>query len=160
MAAPGVLLREVCTYYRPTVAGPDGLSVRIPRGPLTGPAAVAKIGADLIGSEVVEVFGVVICDGRNVPIGWSEVSRGTVNATMVDPAAVVRPAVLIGACAIACVHNHPSGDPAPSPEDVAVTRRVREAAELFGLSLLDHVVVGAEGRFYSFRDSGACGAWS
>lgn len=160
MAGSGVMLREVCTYWRPTVSGPDGVAIKIPRGSLCGPAAVAQIGASIIGAEVVEVFGVVLCDARNAPIGWVEVSRGTVNTTLVDPGAVVRPAVLIGAAALACVHNHPSGDPAPSPEDAEVTRRVQAAAAVFGLTVLDHVVIGGEGRFYSFRDSGACGPWA
>ena len=78
---------------------------------------------------------------------------GTVNSSVVRPAEVLRPAMRENAPSIIVVHNHPSGDPTPSPEDVAVTRDLVSAGKLMDIELLDHLVIGLGGRFVSLKES-------
>ena len=98
-----------------------------------------------------ERFAVVYLDTRHRPIAVHEASVGTCDAVPVHPREVFGPAVALSATAIVVAHNHPSGDPTPSPEDRAVTERLRAAGELLGIAVLDHVVIG-ERRYYSFAD--------
>jgi DNA repair protein RadC len=89
-----------------------------------------------------------------------EVTSGTATAALAHPREVFRGAIQHGATAIVCVHNHPSGDPAPSSADVHLTRQLREAARTLDIDLLDHVVVGTVAAdpaglgYYSFRTAG------
>jgi len=80
-----------------------------------------------------------------------EVSRGSVNRSQVRPAEVFRSAVLENCPAVIVVHNHPSGDPTPSPEDIQVTELLVQAGKVLDVEVLDHVVIG-EGRFVSLRE--------
>jgi DNA repair protein RadC len=82
------------------------------------------------------------------------VSIGTLTASLVHPREVFGPAIRARAAALVVVHNHPSGDPEPSPEDCALTERLKDGARLLGVDLLDHVVV-ARGGYVSFRERGA-----
>jgi len=82
------------------------------------------------------------------------VSIGTVAHTFMEPREVFRDALLAGAAAVAVAHNHPSGDPRPSDDDRAVTRRLARAAELIGIELLDHLIVGGPGRWRSLGRMG------
>ena len=100
-----------------------------------------------------EEFLVVPLGGKNQILGFHVVSVGTLTASLVHPREVYKIALLANAAAVIVVHNHPSGDPTPSAEDVAITRRLREAGQLLGVSLLDHVVIGDE-RYISFADDG------
>ncbi len=100
-----------------------------------------------------ERFLVLALDGRHRALGLEEVSVGTATASLVHPREVFKGLVLANACAFVLIHNHPSGDPAPSQEDRDVTRRLKEAGALFGIPLLDHVIVAA-GRFFSFSRAG------
>ena len=76
------------------------------------------------------------------PLGFFEVSHGTVNSSIVDPRSVFIRALLSGATSIILCHNHPSGDCTPSKEDVLLTKRIKEGGELLGIELLDHVIIG------------------
>lgn len=80
-------------------------------------------------------------------------SRGTLTAALVHPREVFRPAILASAAAIVLVHNHPSGDPEPSEEDLAITRRLIQVGELHGIGVLDHVIIAKDGHV-SFRARG------
>ena len=100
-----------------------------------------------------EHFMVLLLDGRNRVMRQSRVSQGTLNASLVHPREVFRSAVREAAAALVLVHNHPSGDPTPSREDLEITDRLVEAGGVLGIRVLDHVVI-AEGRFYSFRERG------
>jgi hypothetical protein len=84
----------------------------------------------------------VYTDNKNRVLGVSVISIGTKTASLFDPSDFLRPAVVIGATSSIMVHHHPSGDPSPSPEDVAVTRRLEEAGKILGIKLLDSCVVG------------------
>ncbi len=100
-----------------------------------------------------EHFFVLLLDGRNRVQGEVHVSEGTLTAALVHPREVFAPAIRGAAAAIILVHNHPSGDPAPSPEDTAITERLRQAGELIGIRVLDHVIVG-QARYVSMAEEG------
>ncbi|MBW2242444.1 MAG: DNA repair protein RadC [Deltaproteobacteria bacterium] len=100
-----------------------------------------------------ERFLVLLLDGRHRVIREVLTSQGTLTSSLVHPREVFRPALREGAAALVAVHNHPSGDPTPSPEDRQVTRRLIEAGKLLGVPLLDHVVVAERG-FASLREAG------
>lgn len=100
-----------------------------------------------------EFFFALLLDSRHRLIGEVEVSRGSLNQSLVHPREVFAPALRESAAAILVLHNHPSGDPLPSREDHEVTRRLARAGEILGIRLLDHVVIGAES-YASFARSG------
>jgi DNA repair protein RadC len=103
--------------------------------------------------EKKEHFFVVTLDARHRVLGEHLVSVGSLSSSIVHPREVFRPAIREAAGAVVLVHNHPSGDPRPSEEDVAVTRRLVSASEMIGIRVLDHVVIG-DGRYSSFREEG------
>jgi DNA repair protein RadC len=103
--------------------------------------------------ETQEVFGVVSLNTKNRVLGCEIIHKGSVNASIVHPRDVYKLALLKGATSIMVFHNHPSGDPKESREDVEVTKRLVEAGKLLGIELLDHIIVG-EGCFNSLREKG------
>lgn len=103
--------------------------------------------------ERVEQFRVLFLDNRNRLLADEMQARGTVNHTPVYPREVVKRALELQASALILVHNHPSGDPSPSREDVAMTLEVKEAAAALSLVLHDHIIIG-NGRWLSFRREG------
>lgn len=107
----------------------------------------------LLAHERVEQFRVLFLDNRNRLVADEPQGQGTVNRAPVFPREVARRALELHATAVILVHNHPSGDPTPSADDVAMTRAVRAALEVLGIALHDHVVVGAD-RVASFRQAG------
>jgi len=96
---------------------------------------------------------VLLLDTKHHVIGVHTVSIGSLSVSIVHPREVFKAAILANAAAIVAVHNHPSGDPAPSPEDRALTKRLRDAGTVLGIALLDHVVIGNQCH-YSFADLG------
>ena len=100
-----------------------------------------------------ERFLSVLLDGRNRVIRENVVSEGTLTASLVHPREVFAPAIRESAGSILLVHNHPSGDPEPSPEDLEITRRLCAVGELVGIHVLDHVVIG-DGGYVSFLERG------
>ena len=86
--------------------------------------------------------------------GWNVVSVGTVNETTCHPREVLRPVLVAAGHGFVVVHNHPSGDPSPSSADREVTNRLRDAAALMQVRLIDHIIVGSNGRHFSFREAG------
>lgn len=103
--------------------------------------------------EAQEVFGILILDAKNKIVAVHEISRGTLDASMVHPREVFKPAVLHNAVAIICFHNHPSGDPKPSKEDIETTNRLVEAGKIMGIEVLDHIIVGDD-KYTSLRERG------
>lgn len=106
-----------------------------------------------LAAELVETFHAVLLDQKHRVLRTVEISRGTLTASLVHPREVFRPVILEAAAAVLFVHNHPSGDPNPSREDIDITKRLREVGELVGVRVLDHVIVG-RGRYVSFVDDG------
>jgi DNA repair protein RadC len=100
-----------------------------------------------------EQFRVLYLDRKNVLIADEEQARGTVDHVPVYPREVVKRALELNASALILVHNHPSGDPTPSEADIAMTERIRAAAEVLGLTLHDHLIIG-KSRELSFRSMG------
>ena len=98
-----------------------------------------------------EVFLAVLLDGKNRVIREVLISQGSLTVNIVHPREVFNPAIRDSAAAIVVVHNHPSGDPYPSPEDIDLTKRLVATGEILGIKVLDHVVVG-DGSYYSFSD--------
>ena len=111
----------------------------------------------LLGPEMAplaqEQLRVLLLNTKNVVVGQRVVYQGNVNSSMIRPAEVLRPAVMEAVPSIIVCHNHPSGDPTPSPEDVAITRQLAQAAKLLGVELLDHIVIGDK-RHVSLKDKG------
>jgi DNA repair protein RadC len=101
-----------------------------------------------------EVMGAVFLDTRNRLIDEREIYRGTLNRAAVEPRAILKEALLLDAAGVLLFHTHPSGDPSPSAEDLLFTRRMAEAGELVGVRLVDHMVLGARGRWVSLRQRG------
>lgn len=104
----------------------------------------------------VEQFWTVLLDGKNRVMGEVMTSQGSLTASLVHPREVFAPAIKQSAGALVFVHNHPSGDPTPSVEDVEITRRLCAVADLVGIRVLDHVVVG-DGSYVSFLERGLLG---
>ncbi len=100
-----------------------------------------------------EEFIVILTDNKNKMLEFNVVSTGSLTASIVHPREVFKPAILTSAAGIILTHNHPSGDPAPSPEDVEITKRLKEVGEMMGIRVLDHVIVG-DNRYFSFSDKG------
>lgn len=103
--------------------------------------------------EKREIFYVVLLNNKNRKIREVKVSEGSLTASLVHPREVYNPVIRESAAAVIFVHNHPSGDPAPSPEDLEITRRLKEVGEVMGIRVLDHVVIGHD-RYFSFSDRG------
>ena len=105
------------------------------------------------GSHGVEQFGIILLDTRHRVLRTAVIASGTTNTSVVEPREVFREAALGGASAIVAFHNHPSGDPTPSPDDVDLTRRLVAAGVLVGIDVVDHLVLG-DTRYCSLRDRG------
>ncbi len=102
-----------------------------------------------------EYFVALALDAKNRIIGFEVVSKGGISACPVEPASVFRGLLLQCAVGVVFVHNHPSGDPSPSPDDEALTERLRLAGQLLGIRVLDHVIVVEDSdRYFSFLDQG------
>ncbi len=115
-------------------------------------AQVFKVLSDLKSMDV-ETFLCLHLDCKNTIKALQVVSIGSLGSSLVHPREVFRSAILNGAAAVIFAHNHPSGDPAPSDEDLDITRRLCEVGKLIGIRCLDHIIIG-QGRYFSFADQG------
>lgn len=116
-------------------------------------SSARKLFAAKLENRAQEVFAVAYLDSKNKLIGYREITSGTINSSLVHPREVFGPAVSIGAVSIIIGHNHPSGDPLPSNEDNAVTKRLYNAGSILGIPLLDHIIIGND-CYYGYRESG------
>jgi DNA repair protein RadC len=125
---------------------------RAPRARLQfrGPADVAAFVLPQFGAAAVERFGALLLDLRLRLIKTQLISSGTLDATAAAPREVFREATIAGAAAIIVFHNHPSGDPTPSEDDVKLTLRLQDAGEVLGIDVLDHVIL-ADTRYVSLK---------
>jgi len=106
-----------------------------------------------LGSLKKEEFHVLLLDAKNRKLKDVRVSEGSLTSSLVHPREVFAPVVRESAAAVILIHNHPSGDPAPSQEDLQITRRLRQVGEIMGVHILDHLIIG-KGRYVSFVDDG------
>ena len=125
------------------------------RPQLRTPRSVAEYLLPQFGSRPVEQFGVLSLDTKHRVLRASILSVGTLDASIVHPREVFREAMAAGAAALVLFHNHPSGDPEPSDDDVRLTERLAAAGILMGINVLDHVIL-ADVRYYSFREHRRC----
>jgi len=100
-----------------------------------------------------EHFLVLTLNSRNIILAEDVCAVGTVNTVHVPPSEILKQAILRSAASIICLHNHPSGDPTPSPEDRSLTQRISRAAALMGVRFLDHVIISLDS-YFSFSDAG------
>ena len=131
------LIREEAGSYRPTITQSND---------------VYNLSQDMMDLDREE-FRILLLDTKHHVVAMHTVGIGSLNVTIVHPREVFKAAILANAAAIIALHNHPSGDPTPSPEDHALTKRLYEAGDILGIRLLDHVVIG-HNRFYSLADHG------
>jgi DNA repair protein RadC len=101
-----------------------------------------------------ETFVALYLNTKNRVIKKEIVSFGSLNANVVHPREVYKEAILNSAASVIVSHNHPSGDPTPSREDLEITEKLYEAGKIIGISLLDHVIIGEDGYFYSLKERG------
>jgi DNA repair protein RadC len=122
---------------------------------LTQPGDAAAAFNALVGDPDRENFVVIMLDAKNKITGLHVVSQGSLNQSVVHPRETFKAAILANAAAIILAHNHPSGETNPSHEDKEITKRLREAGDLLGIKVLDHVIVDTEsGNFFSFVERG------
>ena len=139
-----VYVREVKISY-----GPRKKSTRI-----TSSQSAFELAKKIIDTNADrEHFAAIYLDAKNNPIAWRVIGIGTLTGCLVHPREVFRPALVVGAAAVVCIHNHPSGELTPSVEDIKVTNRLRQAGDLVGLKLLDHLIIG-DGDYRSMADRG------
>jgi len=120
----------------------------LPAGQMCDAASVAAFYAERLGSLDHEVVIAVAIDGQHRALGEFEVARGGRHGAALTAADVFRPAIRAAASALILVHNHPSGDPSPSSEDIHLTKAIRNAGIVVGIPLLDHIIVAARGGGY------------
>jgi len=132
-----------------SIRGPTMRRAKVIRRVVSAYAILRKI----IEDQPQEVFCALMLDGKHRVSGFVEVSRGTLTSSLVHPREVFGPAIRMGAASIIVAHNHPSGDPEPSTEDIAVTKRLRDAGEILGIQVLDHIIVGHDS-FVSLHERG------
>ncbi len=121
---------------------------------LTTPREAAAMLISILRSEIVEVCGLLCLSTRTEVLAYHELSRGTIDMTFVHPRDVFRTALLAHAASVIVAHNHPSGDVTPSVDDRVVTRRLKDAGQVVGVELTDHLIVSADGTYFSFKESG------
>lgn len=136
------------------VREPGAPDPRLASGPADVVALVKTLG--MIPDDAKEHFVVLMLNARNQCIAWHHVSEGTLNASLVHPREVFGPALrMLGVAGLVLVHNHPSGDPAPSREDIRLTRQLVEGARLLDMQIHDHVVIGnGTNTYVSFSERG------
>lgn len=118
-------------------------------------ADAEKVLRAVIGNADREHFVVLCLDSKNAVIGANVVSIGSLSLAIVHPREAFKPAILCNAAAVILGHNHPSGDPEPSPEDRTLTARLVQCGELLGIGVLDHIIIGdGTAKSYSFADTG------
>lgn len=117
---------------------------------IRGPEDVVQLLGRRLTRQAREHFLVVLLNARHEVDAVETVSVGSLNASIVHPREVFKPAVIGSAASVVLVHNHPSGDPEPSEEDLSITKRLVEAGDLLGIGVLDHVIIASRG-VVSFR---------
>ena len=128
------------------------ISQNIKKFSITHPKYVANIFFDELKNEMKEFFYVLLLDTKNKIISKEKISEGSLNASIVHPREVFKPAIKKSSNAIILVHNHPSGDVNPSVEDIHVTNRLLEVGKIVGIKVLDHIIIG-DGQYLSLKEN-------
>ncbi len=125
----------------------------VDRATITSPADAAALVAYEMSALEQEHLRVILLDTRNHVLDIVEVYKGSVSSSQVNVGELFKPAIRRNATSLIVVHNHPSGDPSPSPDDIAVTRAIIQAGKLLDIDVLDHMVIGL-GRWVSMKERG------
>lgn len=128
-------------------------SLLYPNRTIRTPEDAANLFRQFIGDCDRESFCILCLNTKNEPTALHQVSTGTLNASLVHPREAYKLAILANSASIIAAHNHPSGEPTPSPEDVELTERLRDSGTLLGIDLLDHIIIG-DGRYVSMKERG------
>ena len=160
-AEPAVLARSAgvgaVTAVRVKAAAELGRRIVLyqpdPMPAIRSPEDVARLLMEEMRSLDREHFRELLLNSKNRVLSIETISVGTLNASIVHPREGLKPAIMKSAAAIILVHNHPTGVPTPSPEDIAITKRFVKAGEIVGIQVLDHVIIG-NGRFQSLKELG------
>jgi len=120
---------------------------------LTAPKQAADLAREYIGSVDRETFIILMLNTKNYIIGINTVSIGSLSASIVHPREIFKPAMLCNSASVILSHNHPSGHPDPSQEDLQVTRRLVDAGNVLGVAIRDHIIIGADS-YFSFKEKG------
>lgn len=140
------------TTFKVKLQVQDTGPTRSTTGPAESEAILRSIYESFDGDQ--EHFAVLALNGQNQVTGYKVLSSGGMGYAHVDQKLLWRAALALGGVAIILAHNHPSGDPTPSPEDRKLTTAVQEAAALLDFRLLDHIILGEGSAYYSFANSG------
>lgn len=124
-----------------------------PMPTIRSPEDVARLVMDEMRTLDREYFREILLNSKNRVLSVETISVGTLNASIVHPREGLKPAIMKSAAAIILVHNHPTGVPTPSQEDIAITRRFVKAGEIVGIDVLDHVIIG-NGQYQSLKELG------
>ncbi len=120
---------------------------------IKNPEAVVKAIRTSIKDKAKEHFKLILLNPRNKIVGISTISVGTLNASLVHPREVFKDAITHSAASVVLAHNHPSGDPEPSEDDLTITKKLVESGKILGIEVLDHIIVG-KNNFCSFKERG------
>jgi DNA repair protein RadC len=120
---------------------------------IRSPESVANLMREELRYLQKEHFICLFLNTKNHVVGQETLSMGSLNASIVHPREVFRAAIKRSSASIICVHNHPSGDPTPSPEDIDLTHRLAEAGSIIGIEVLDHIIIG-DFKFVSLKEQG------
>lgn len=131
----------------------ESTSILYPGRVIRSPKDAADLFRQFIGDCDRESFCILCLNTKNEPTALHQVSTGTLNASLVHPRETFKLAILANSASIIACHNHPSGQPEPSPEDVELTERLRDSGSLLGIDLLDHIILG-DGNFVSMKKRG------
>lgn len=122
--------------------------------PMNNPDAAIRVMNEFLSQMDRELFCIVNLQADLTPINMNIVSVGSLNEALINPREIFKSAILSNAHSMMLIHNHPSGNLAPSTSDIQTTARMQELGELMGISLVDHIITGRNGNYYSFRDKG------
>ena len=122
--------------------------------PMNNPDAVIRVMNEFLSQMDRELFCIVNLQADLTPINMNIVSVGSLNEALINPREIFKSAILSNAHSMMLIHNHPSGNLTPSTSDIQTTARMQELGELMGISLVDHIITGRNGNYYSFRDKG------
>lgn len=114
------------------------------------PEAVVRAIRTSIRDKAKEHFKLILLNPRNKIIGISTISIGTLNASLVHPREIFKDAIMHSAASVVLAHNHPSGDPDPSEDDIKITKKLVESGKILGIEVVDHIIIGKNG-YYSFK---------
>lgn len=149
LTLPGIYQDLTPVYRVALVRERSGPTPHVP-----DPDAAEPILRAYLGDADREMFIVLMLNSKNYAIGINTVSMGNLVCTVVSPAEVFKPAILSNAAGLIVAHNHPSGDPTPSPEDITLTRKLHDAGKLLDIPILDHIIIGEPGRWTSLSRQG------